>query len=247
MERKYPGHCQCQGFKPENTSPYEADVNAEVKVGDKYVVTAQVSVKDKVATAYSEINIDGKKAVIGKGVINGQNMTSDSENITFEERFNNAEAQAILLDDAYITMKCNDVKSLKQRLDEDEDTYPEIPENATEEEIIKIYKDFNAKQQADAEALATDISKYLTGNVRFVSQTSPSANLGLQGYIDYSYSFGYNEGVSIDVEYWEVEPIAVFSDGSKMSFDNLDGENSPFRGFIDSLEDLIDAFGKLVE
>lgn len=175
-------------------------------------------------------------------------MTSDSEEISFEERFNNAEAQAILLDDAYITMKCNDVKSLKQRLDEDEDTYPEIPENATEEEIIKIYKDFNAKQQADAEALATDISKYLTGNVRFVSQTTPSANLGLQGYIDYSYPFGYNEEeVIINVEYWEVEPIAVFNDGSKMSFDNLDGEDSPFRGFIDSLEDLIDAFGKLVE
>lgn len=66
MERKYPGHCQCQGFKPENTSPYEADVNAEVKVGDKYVVTAQVSVKDKVATAYSEINIDGKKQLSAK-------------------------------------------------------------------------------------------------------------------------------------------------------------------------------------
>lgn len=237
-----------------NTSPYEADVNAEVKVGDKYVVTAQVSVKDKVATAYSEINIDGKKAVIGKGVINGQNMTSDSENITFEERFNNAEAQAILLDDAYITMKCSDVKSLSQRLDEDEYTYPQIPENATKEEAIKIYKDFNTQQQTDAEALATDISKYLTGDVRFVSQTNPSANLGFQGYIDYSYdpywrneSTEKSEPLGIDVEYWETEPVAVFSDGSKMSFDNLDGENSPFRGFIDSLEDLIDAFGKLVE
>lgn len=183
-------------------------------------------------------------------------MTSDSENITFEERFNNAEAQAILLDDAYITMKCNDVKSLKQRLDEDEEeyTYPEVPENATKEEAIKIYKDFNAKQQANAEALATDISKYLTGNVRFVSQTNPSANLGLQGYIDYSYeAYWWNEStwdsepLGVDVEYWETEPVAVFSDGSKMSFDNLDGENSPFRGFIDSLEDLIDAFGKLVE
>lgn len=237
-----------------NTSPYEADVNAEVKVGNKYVVTAQVSVKDKVATAYSEINIDGKKAVIGKGVINGQNMTSDSENITFEERFNNAEAQAILLDDAYITMKCSDVKSLSQRLDEDEYTYPQIPENATKEEAIKIYKDFNTQQQADAEALATDISKYLTGDVRFVSQTNPSANLGFQGYIDYFYEpYWWNESteksepLGIDVEYWETEPVAVFSDGSKMSFDNLDGENSPFRGFIDSLEDLIDAFGKLVE
>lgn len=54
-------------------------------------------------------------------------MTSDSEEISFEERFNNAEAQAILLDDAYITMKCNDVKSLKQRLDEDEDDYLKHP------------------------------------------------------------------------------------------------------------------------
>lgn len=237
-----------------NTAPYEADVNAEVKVGDKYVVTAQVSVKDKVATAYSEVNIDGKKAVIGKGVINGQNMTSDSEEISFEERFNNAEAQAILLDDAYITMKCSDVKSLSQRLDEDEYTYPQIPENATKEEAIKIYKDFNTQQKADAEALATDISKYLTGDVRFVSQTNPSANLGFQGYIDYSYeAYWWNEStensepLGIDVEYWETEPVAVFNDGSKMSFDNLDGENSPFRGFIDSLEDLIDAFSKLVE
>lgn len=179
-------------------------------------------------------------------------MTSDSENITFEERFNNAEAQAILLDDAYITMKCSDVKSLSQRLDEDEYTYPQNPENATKEEAIKIYKDFNTQQQADAEALATDISKYLTGDVRFVSQTNPSANLGFQGYIDDSYDpYWWNEStwepLGFDIEYWEVEPIAVFSDGSKMSFDNLDGENSPFRGFIDSLEDLIDAFGKLVE
>ena len=108
------------------------------------------------------------------------------------------------------------------------------------------------EQQADAEALATDISKYLTGDVRFVSQTNPSANLGFQGYIDDSYDpYWWNEStwepLGFDIEYWEVEPIAVFSDGSKMSFDNLDGENSPFRGFIDSLEDLIDAFGKLVE
>lgn len=181
-------------------------------------------------------------------------MTSDSEEISFEERFNNAEAQAILLDDAYITMKCNDVKSLKQRLDEDEDDYLKHPGNTTKEEAIKIYKDFNAKQQADAEALATDISKYLTGNVRFVSQTNPSANLGLQGYIDNSYEASWwnestwdSEPLGFDIEYWEVEPVAVFSDGSKMSFDNLDGENSPFKGFIDSLEDLIDAFGKLVE
>lgn len=237
-----------------NTSPYEAEINAEVKVGDKYVVTAQVSAKDKTATAYSEVTISGEKAVIGKGVINGQNMTSDSENITFEERFNNAEAQAIILDDAYITMKCSDVKSLSERLDEDEYAYPQTPDNATKEEVIKIYKDFNTQQQADTEALATDISKYLTGDVRFVSQTNPSASLGFQGYIDYSYeAYWWNksteksEPLGFDVEYWETEPVAVFTDGSKMSFDNLGGSNSPFKGFIDSLEDLIDAFGSLVK
>ena len=32
-----------------------------------------------------------------------------------------------------------------------------------------------------------------------------------------------------------------------MSFDEFDGNSSPLKGFIDSLEDLIDSFGKLLD
>lgn len=242
------------------TSPYKADVDAKVTIG-KYIVTAFVRANSTEVTANSKITIDGKEAVIGKAVVGGQNITADSD-LEFEERVNTAEGQAIILDDAYITIKCDDVKSFAAVLDEDDEYTSETWKPLTKDEQIAKVEANNKKQHDKATGDATDYAKYLKGDLRFKSQKEASATLGFQPYKDYSYEAFWEEyklngdgnyewvrshPLGIDWEYWEVEAVAVFSDGSKMSFDNLDSDNSPLKGFINSLEDLIDSFGKLLE
>lgn len=250
------------------TSPYEAEVNATVTVGSKYIITSYVKANATTVNANSKVTIDGKEAVVGKAVVGGQNITEDSEK-GFEERVNTAEGQVILLDDAYITLKCDDVKGFSAILDE-EDESSEIFRPVTKDEQIAKVKKHNQEEMDEAAQTATDYAKYLKGDLRFKSQTEASATLGFQSYKDYSYEAYWEEyrtdangnfipnewggydfiashPLGIDWEYWDVETIVVFSDGSKMSFDEFDGNSSPLKGFIDSLEDLIDSFGKLLD
>lgn len=251
------------------TSPYKADVDATVTVG-KYIITAAVKANSTTVTANSKITIDGKEAVIGKAVVGGQRITEDSE-LGFEERINTAEGQVIILDDAYITLKCDNVKDFAAVLDDDDDENEKWQPLTKDQQIAKVNA-HNEKEKSEATQKATDYANYLKGDLRFKSQTEASATLGFQSYKDNDYSYeAYWEEIEtdengnflkddygdyrhlgshplgIDWEYWDVEAIAVFSDGSKMSFDDLDSKNSPFNEFITSLEDLIDSFGKLLD
>lgn len=251
-----------------NTSPYEADVDATVTVG-KYIITAAVKANSTTVTANSKITIDGKEAVIGKAVVGGQKITEDSE-LGFEERINTAEGQVIILDDAYITLKCDNVKDFAAVLDDVDDENEKWQPLTKDQQIAKVNA-HNEKEKSEATQKATDYANYLKGDLRFKSQTEASATLGFQSYKDdYSYEAYWEEietdengnflkddygnyihlgshPLGIDWEYWDVEAVAVFSDDSKMSFDDLDSKNSPFNEFINSLEDLIDSFGKLLD
>lgn len=250
-----------------NTSPYEADVDATVTVG-KYIITAAVKANSTTVTANSKITIDGKEAVIGKAVVGGQRITEDSE-LGFEERINTAEGQVIILDDAYITLKCDNVKDFVAVLDDDDDENEKWQPLTKDQQIAEVNA-HNEKEKSEATQKATDYANYLKGDLRFKSQTEASATLGFQSYKDYSYEAyweifetdgngnfikdEYNNykhlgiyPLGIDWEDWDVEAVVVFSDDSKMSFDDLDSKNSPFNEFINSLEDLIDSFGKLLD
>ncbi len=248
-------------------SPYGAEVEATVTVGGKYVITSVVKVNEKTVAAESKITIDGKEAIVGKAVVGGQKITEDSD-LAFEERVNTAEGQVIVLDDAYITLKCDDVQGFYATLDEEDYPYEQWKPLTKDEQIAKVNAN-NEREQSEATQEATDFANYLKGDLRFKSQKEASATLGFQPYMDYSYEAWWHEyktdangnfiqnswgdyelvgsyRLDIDWEYWDVEPVAVFKDGSKMSFDNLDGDGSPFKSFIDNLEDLIDSFGQLL-
>lgn len=196
------------------TSPYAADINATVTVASKYAITASISANSSAVTANTKLTANGETLIEGKAVVGGQNITSEDENIEFEERVNTAEGQVIVLDDAYFTMQCSDVKSLINTID-----------NITD-----------GSSQTSATAKAAALNQYITGNLRYKSQTAASATIGFEAYIEYQ---------SSTREYWDTQAIITFGDGSKTTFDNLDGDTA-FDSFVESLEALIDEFADLI-
>lgn len=202
-----------------NTSPYALDAVCKASVEDKYVVDAKVSVNASKATSTGEITIGGKKAVVYSCELNGTNMTEQAPDYDdAQNRFNTGKATVSVLDDIIVNGECNDVKSLINKLQDLDDNY-DWDDYSDEEYYRKESAIFNT---------------YLTGNLRFKSQTKPSAEVGFQAYMDEQYDY---------YEYWGTEAFLTFTDGSKVSTnDSFDSETSPFHTLYENVKALIDSF-----
>lgn len=199
-----------------SNNPRKADITVNVDASG-YKVSSSISAGPSQVKANYLISIKGTEAVKGEAYLNGSNMTADEgkdENI--EDRFNDAQAQANIMGEALVTLKCESYKEMARKLEEVEDQYD------------------RRSSQAAAQATANVYKQYLNGGLTFTGSDQQSATLAFQPYIVEK----WNED-----EYWKVEPLLQFEDESLISFENyFDAASGPFKSLADSFEALVDSF-----
>lgn len=212
-----------------SNSPRKADITVNVDAKG-YKISTSVSATPQVVKANYSINIKGTEAVKGEAYLNGSNMTADEGvNEDINERFNDARAEAVIMNEATVDLKCSSYKNLASELEQVEDQY------YTETEMW-------GESQKAAQATADVYKKYLNGNLAFGGSENPSAILAFQPYIYYTSSYGGKR------EYWDVEPLLQFEDESLISFeDYFDAASGPFKSLADSFEALVRSFEGFIE
>lgn len=197
-----------------------------------YKIATFISATPQVVKANYSINIKGTDAVKGEAYLNGSNMTADEgQNENINNRFNDARAKAVIMDEATVNLQCSSCKKLAHDLEQVDDQY-DNPE--------QLWGSSHEAAQATAEVY----KKYLTGNLVFGGSEESSATLAFQPYIDYSYT----DGLGVKHEYWNAEPLLQFEDESLISFeDYFDVASGPFKSLADSFEALARSFEGFIE
>lgn len=197
-------------------TPREADITVNVDASG-YKVSTSVSAGPSQVKANYLISIKGTEAVKGEAYLNGSNMTADEgKNENIEDRFNDAQAQANIMGEALVTLKCESYKELARKMEEVKDQYD------------------RSSSQAAAQATANVYKQYLNGGLTFTGSDQQSATLAFQPYIVEKWN---------GVEYWEVEPLLQFEDESLISFEKyFDAASGPFKSLANSFEALVDSF-----
>lgn len=199
-----------------SNNPRKADITVNVDASG-YKVSSSVSAGPSQVKANYLITIRGTEAVKGEAYLNGSNMTADEgKNENIEDRFNDAQAQANIMGEALVTLKCESYKEMARKLEEVEDQHD------------------RSSSQAAAQATANVYKQYLNGGLTFTGSDQQSATLAFQPYIVEKWN---------GVEYWEVEPLLQFEDESLISFEKyFDAASGPFKSLADSFEALVDSF-----
>lgn len=199
-----------------SNNPRKADITVNVDANG-YKVSSSVSAGPSQVKANYLITIRGTEAVKGEAYLNGSNMTADEgKNENIEDRFNDAQAQANIMGEALVTLKCESYKELARKMEEVKDQYD------------------RSSSQAAAQATANVYKQYLNGGLTFTGSDQQSATLAFQPYIVEKWN---------GVEYWEVEPLLQFEDESLISFEKyFDAASGPFKSLANSFEALVDSF-----
>lgn len=209
-----------------SNTPREADITVNVDASG-YKVSSSVSAGPSQVKANYLISIKGTEAVKGEAYLNGTNMTADEgKNENIEDRFNDAQAQANIMGEALVTLKCESYKELARKMEAVEDQY----DNEAE---------MWGNSQAAAQAMSDVYKQYLIGALTFNGSDHPSASLAFQPGIDYSYT----DGQGMKHEYWDTEVLLQFEDESLISFEKyFDAASGPFKSLANSFEALVDSF-----
>lgn len=209
-----------------SNNPRKADITVNVDANG-YKVSSSVSAGPSQVKANYLITIRGTEAVKGEACLNGSNMTADEgKNENIEDRFNDAQAQANIMGEALVTLKCESYKELARKMEAVEDQY----DNEAE---------MWGNSQAAAQAMSDVYKQYLIGALTFNGSDHPSASLAFQPGIDYSYT----DGQGMKHEYWDTEVLLQFEDESLISFEKyFDAASGPFKSLANSFEALVDSF-----
>lgn len=207
----------------------KADITVNLDANG-YKIATSVSATPQVVKANYSITINGTDAVKGEAYLNGSNITADEgKDENMDNRFNDARATVVIMDEATVALQCSSYKNLAHDLEQVEEQY------YTEAEMW-------GESQKAAQATADVYKKYLNGNLAFGGSEEASATLAFQPYIYYTSSYGGKR------EYWDVEPLLQFEDESLISFENyFDAASGPFKSLADSFEALVRSFEGFIE
>lgn len=189
-----------------------------------YVFNCTVNATSSKATADLALKKNGTNIILAIAEVNGQRMTdpSQSDEDNPQNLFNGASSRVSIMDDAYITASCANIKELVDGINDIEDKYDYM-----QEELC-------CKEQAEFANSKIDIKLYYTNS------TAVQATLGVQAYYEGETGTYYDPatGQYLPYEYWNTEPIITFADGSKYSLDEYFDDNVTFGDLIDSYEEL---------
>ena len=194
--------------------------NIEVSLNASgYIFACNVNATPNKATANFNMSKNGTNIISGNADVTGQRMTdpTEADEDNPQNLFNNASSRVNILDDAYVTASCSNIKGLVDQLDAIDAKY-----DWTQDE--QCYK-----EQAIAVNNAVDVNLYYTTSSAVV------ASLEAHAYISDTYYNSYNGQT---IEYWDLESIIVFDDGSKYSLDEYFDDDVTFGDLIDSYDEL---------
>ena len=201
-----------------NASAKSAIVKADLDASG-YTFNCTVNATSSKATADLALKKNGTNIISASAEVNGQRMTdpSQSDEDNPQNLFNSANSRVNILDDAYITAYCSNIKELVDELDAIDDKY-----DWTQDELCY-------KEQAEV------INNSVIMTLYYTNSSAAQATLGVQAYLDYSYFDSY---YNQNIEYWEHEAIITFADESKYSLDEYFDDDVTFGNLIDSYEEL---------
>ena len=198
---------------------------AVILISGAYQWNANVNISNQNANSEASMLKSGETLISGSANITGNDMVSglenDVDNIADNVRTATFQAQAL---DVIVSGNCSAINTLNSKINDLDNS------NLSDETL-----EYNQK-------LAELYNKYVKMEMRYSNSDNVIANIQVQPYLEYEYSYG-----NYEYKYYDIEPIIVFAvDNSRYSFEDYFDETS-FSDLIKSAEDLYNKYESFVK